>query len=167
MNDGNRYRPPNAAALLPDAASREPLARGEAIFAWLLLINGGLGVLFLVPTMLQSSVLALPVVLAVPLAGVVAGAFALRQRTWAFFVGTLFYLVQCARYYSPALNVGFESGLQVSFALHPAEDETLEINLFAIAALIWGMNTLNLRWMAQEKAKRACVRPAEADSLGE
>ena len=159
MSDANRYLPPDPATLRDDAPPRTPLGRAERIFAWSLVFNGVLGLLFIVPALMRSSLAMALIALPVPLVGVVSGVFALRGRTAAFFAGTLFYLVQCVRYYAPSGSFGFSSGIQFGITMQPVQGETIVLNLFAIAASIYGMVVLNGRWSATSEP--ATVGPGE------
>lgn len=161
MPDANRYLPPDPATLRAEAAPRPPLGRAETIFAWSLIVNGLLGLLFLAPALLHANPVVLLVVLPLPLVGVVSGVFALKCMTPGFFVGTLFYLVQCVRYYAPAASFGFESGIQFGISFQPIEGETIVLNLFAVVAFVYGMLVLNARWAA--KAAGAST-PAAAEA---
>ena len=149
MADANRYLPPDPATLRADASTRAPLGRAERIFAWSLVFNGALGLIFLVPALMHSSAAMAVIALPVPLAGVLSGVLALRGMTAGLFVGTLFYLVQCVRYYASAGSFGFESGIQFGITMNPVEGETIVLNLFAIIAVIYGMVLLNRRWSAR------------------
>jgi hypothetical protein len=157
MSDANRYLPPDPATLRADAPPRTPLGRAEKIFAWSLVFNGALGLLFIVPALMRSSAAMALIALPVPLVGVVSGVLALRGKTAGFFLGTLFYLLQCVKYYAPAASFGFVSGIQFGVSFHPVEGETIAVNLFAIIAFVYGMVVLNGRWSARPS-------PATADA---
>ena len=128
---------------------RPLLGRAEKIFGGSLIFNGLLGLVFIVPALMRSSPAMAALALPLPLVGVASGVFALRGSTAGFFVGTLFYLVQCARYYTPAGSFGFESGIQFGITMQPVAGETLVLNLFAVIAVVYGMVLLNGRWSAR------------------
>ncbi len=162
MSDINRYLPPDPATLRLDASPREPLTRSEAIFAWSLVFNGVLGALFLALLVLRAGFGSF-LVLVVPLVGIASGVLALQRRTGGFFMGVLFYLVQCLSYYGQTVTFGFSSGLQFAISFHPVDGETIVVNFFAIFALVYGLIVLNGRWAARAEP----LQPSVAALVGD
>lgn len=86
-----------------------------------------------------------PLALAAVLAagGLASGILSLRGRPLGLLFGTLFYLSQTIRYYSPAFSFGLASGLQTGISFHPVDGGTLVVNVGAIIGTIYGFFVLN------------------------
>jgi hypothetical protein len=128
----------------------EPPNALRTIFAWLLILNGVIGLGFSVALVSQSGAGAAAFAAMFPAAGIASGIVSLRGRPVGLLFGTLFYLAQTIKYYSPAFSFGLASGLQAGISFHPVDGETLVVNVGAIVGTIYGLVVLNDAWYKQE-----------------
>ena len=114
------------------------MLRAERVAAWLLLINGALGLVVSLGTML--AVHAAPVELAalplVAILGVLSGCLWLRGHVAGAWAGSVFYALQVVSYYaySGAWSFSVKSGLSLALVLH-LPDGVLVVNVAALALL--------------------------------
>ena len=106
--------------------------------AWLLLINGALGLCLAVHAMWsdQQTGLAIDRWPFVPVLGVLSGALSLRGRRAGLCGALLYYAVQLVSYYpySHAGAFGVKAGLSVATVVH-LSDGVLVVNVLALALL--------------------------------
>jgi hypothetical protein len=127
-------------------SEKRKLHPAETIFAWLLVINGAMGFVFFSIATAKLGFSAIPLLgFALPLIGIASGVGALRGWSAAFGVGTIFYLVQCVRYYSPNWSFGVTSGFQAGFMFQPLDDTKFAFNLAAMGGVIYGVAVLFYR----------------------
>ena len=105
------------------------LPRAEAVYAWLLILNGIIGFLFMCILGFKMGLGSIWLGMPLALVGLAAGALCLKGYSAGFLIGAFFYLIQCVRYYSPDWNFGFTSGFQAGISFPLAERETLVINV--------------------------------------
>jgi hypothetical protein len=128
----------------------EPPSARMTVFSWLLILNGVIGLGFSIALMVSFGFgpSALAAVLAA--VGLASGIMSLGGRPLGLLFGTLFYLSQTIRYYSPAFSFGLSSGFQAGVSFHPVDGETLVVNVGAIIGTIYGLFVLNEAWSKEE-----------------
>ena len=136
---------PANSEIVGSVTEREKLHPAEAIYAWLLVLNGVGGFVFSCIIAIKVGFSGPPFLFALPLLGVAAGAGSLKGWSAGFYAGTIFYLIQCVRYYSPNFNFGFSSGLQAGISFQPSGDETLVLNIAAMGGVAYGVAILIYR----------------------
>jgi hypothetical protein len=133
------------------------------VFAWLLILNGVIGLGFGIALANQFGFGAAALAAVFAAAGLASGIVSLRGRPVGLLFGTLFYLLQIIRYYSPEFSFGLSSGLQAGISFHPMAGETLVVNVGAITGTIFGLFVLNGAWSKEEaKATKDAEPPGEA-----
>ena len=82
------------------------------------------------------------------LVGIVSGVLSLKGKATGFAVATLFYFVQCVRYYSPIWSIGFTSGFQAGVSIPLSDGQSIVFNVAAMAGVLYGFGILfNRAWM--------------------
>ena len=143
------YAPPQSTVEVPTEAPSAKIT----VFAWLLILNGVIGLGFDAALLNKFGFGAAALAAILATVGLVSGIVSLRGRPIGLLFGTLFYLSQTIRYYAPAFSFGLSSGLQAEISFHPVDGETLVINLGAIVGTIYGLFVLNDAW-SKEEAKQ-------------
>ena len=120
----------------------EKLHPAEAIYAWLLILNGAVG--FAMMCILGVKMGFGATYLGFPLAlfGLASGALSLKGKSAGYVAGAAFYLIQCVRYYSPSWNFGFTSGFQAGFSFPLSDSETIVFNIAAMSGVVYGVALL-------------------------
>ena len=141
------YAPPLSAVEVPPTEA--PSAK-TTVFAWLLILNGVIGLGFDTALLDKFGFGAAALAAILATVGLVSGIVSLRGRPIGLLFGSLFYLSQTIRYYAPAFSFGLSSGLQAGISFHPVDGETLVVNLGAIVGTIYGLFVLNDAWSKEE-----------------
>ena len=115
------------------------MAVQDRIIAGILLVHSTLGTLwtFWVGSHIGFPAMFIATNMALATMGLAAGVGWLRQRRWAAFLGSLFFLVQLVHVLTPTFQWSFTLGFNLNIALGWLRSGELGVNLFALVMLAW------------------------------